>query len=201
MRTPLASPVPRAGIVAVMRRVVLLATAVALAACQSAPLPPLSSAAQVDLPRFMGDWYVIASIPTFIEEGAHNAVESYRIDADGTIATTFTFRAGAFDGAAKRYTPRGYVLDRTSNAVWGMQFIWPFKADYRIAYVSPDYGHTLIARERRDYLWIMARTPQMAAADYERLVQLAAAQGYDAARIRKVPQRWPDSGAGGKEPS
>ncbi len=60
----------------------------------------------------MGDWYVIASIPTFIERGAHNAVESYRLAADGTIETTFTFRAGGFDGEPKRYTPRGFVVDR-----------------------------------------------------------------------------------------
>ena len=66
-----------------------------LIGCQSATLPPLKTVANVDLPRFMGDWYVIANIPTFIEKGAHNAVESYRLDKDGTIATTFTFRAGS----------------------------------------------------------------------------------------------------------
>ena len=82
------------------------AAALLLGGCQSpAPLPTVP---RVDLQRFMGPWYVIASIPTFIEKGAHNAVESYRLDADGTIATTFTFRAGSFDGEAKRYTPRGF---------------------------------------------------------------------------------------------
>ena len=115
-------------------RILLAAAAFLLAGCQSVPLPPLARAAQVDLARFMGDWYVIASIPTFLEEGAHNAVESYRLSADGTIETTFTFRAGSFDGQPKRYTPRGFVLDPPSNAVWGMQFVWPIKADCRIAY-------------------------------------------------------------------
>ena len=109
----------------------------------------------------MGDWYVIANIPTSIERGAHNAVESYRLDADGSIATTFTFREGAFDGKLKRYCPRGFVRDTRSNAIWGMQFIWPIKADYRIVYVSPDYQRTIIGREKRDNVWIMARTPQI----------------------------------------
>ena len=59
----------------------------------------------------MGDWYVIANIPTFMERGAHNAVESYALDADGTIATTFTFRDGSFEGKRKQYHPRGFVLD------------------------------------------------------------------------------------------
>ena len=133
---------------------------------------------------------MIANIPTFIEKGAHNAVESYRLAADGTIETTFTFRAGGFDGELKRYTPRGFVQDRTTNAVWGMQFIWPVKADYRIAYLSADYTQTVIGREKRDYVWIMARTPQMPETDYQRILKFLAGQGYDVSRIRKVPQRW-----------
>jgi apolipoprotein D and lipocalin family protein len=145
---------------------------------------------QVDLQRFMGDWYVIANIPTFIEKGAHNAIESYRLDSDGTIATTFTFRAGAFDGQPKKYTPRGFVQDTRTNALWGMQFIWPIKADYRITYLADDYSQTIISREARDYVWIMARTPSIPEADYQRLLKIVVAQGYDPKQIQKVPQQW-----------
>ena len=108
-----------------------LSGALLLTGCQ-ASLPPIEPVDYVDLPRFMGDWYVIANIPTWVETDAYNAVESYRLDADGTIATTFTFREGSFDGALKRYQPRGFVLDTETNAVWGMQFVWPFKGDFRI---------------------------------------------------------------------
>ena len=173
-----------------MQALPLLLAALLVSGCQSVRQPPLALAPSVDLARFMGDWYVIANIPTFIEEGAHNAVESYRLAADGTIETTFTFRAGGFDGEPKRYTPRGYVLDRASNAVWGMQFIWPVKADYRIAYLASDYSLAVIGREKRDYVWIMARAPQIAEADYQSILQFLAGQGYDVSRIRKVPQRW-----------
>jgi apolipoprotein D and lipocalin family protein len=169
----------------------LLATAaLLLAGCRETAHPPLALAEDVDLARFMGDWYVIANIPTFIEQGAHNAVESYRLDTDGSIATTFTFRKDGFDGAEKRYTPRGFVREGTGNAVWGMRFVWPVKADYRIAHVDPAYTQTVIGREARDYLWIMARSPQIPDADYERLLAFVAGQGYDVAKIRKVPQRW-----------
>jgi apolipoprotein D and lipocalin family protein len=168
----------------------LAAAALLLAGCRESGHPPLALADDVDLGRFMGDWYVIANIPTLIEEGAHNAVESYRLSADGTIATTFTFRKDGFDGAEKRYTPRGFVRDGTGNAVWGMRFVWPVKADYRIAYVDPAYTQTVIGREARDYVWIMARSPEIPEADFERLVAFAASQGYDAAQIRKVPQQW-----------
>jgi apolipoprotein D and lipocalin family protein len=161
----------------------------ALASCQSTRLAPLMLAPHVDLERFMGDWYVIASIPTFIERGAHDAVESYRIASDGSIETTFTFRAGGFDGEPKRYTPRGYVVDRVSNTVWDMQFVWPMKADYRIAYVASDYSLAVIGREKRDYVWIMARTPRVADKDYDRLLRFIELQGYDVSKVRKVPQR------------
>lgn len=152
---------------------------------------PLATVARVDLERFMGRWYVIASIPTFIERDAFNAVESYRLDTDGSIATTFTFRAGGFDGPERRYEPRGFVRDRTSNAVWGMQFLWPIKADFRIAWLADDYSITVIAREARDYAWIMARTPSISDAAYASAVSFLEGQGYDVRQLRKVPQRWP----------
>ena len=162
-----------------------------LAGCQSmADHPPIRVVDKVELPRFMGDWYVIANIPTFIEKGAHNAVESYRLADDGSIATTFTFRAGGFDGEPKRYAPTGFVKDTRSNAVWGMQFVWPIKADYRIVYVAPDYSTTVIGREKRDYAWIMARTPRIAEAEYRRLAGILAEQGYDLSKVQRVPQRW-----------
>jgi apolipoprotein D and lipocalin family protein len=173
----------------------------ALAGCSSVPRPPVPTVEHVDLERFMGDWYVIACIPTRIERDAWNAVEAYALDSDGTIATTFTYRLGGFDGPEKRYTPRGFVLDRASNAVWGMQFVWPIKADYRIAYLSADYGQTVIAREARDYVWIMARSPHITEADYARLTGFVASMGYDTTQLRKVPQRWPaPARAGGGTP-
>jgi apolipoprotein D and lipocalin family protein len=75
------------------------------------------------------------------------------------------------------------------------------KADYRIAYVSPDYGQTVIARVARDYVWIMARTPSIPDADYERLLQFVAAQGYDVSLLRKVPQRWDSSASPPGDPA
>ena len=162
-----------------------------LGGCASG-LPPLSIAPQVDLPRFMGDWYVIANIPTALERDAHGAVESYRVEPDGTMATTFTFRDGSVDGKVKRYHPRGFVKDHPSNAVWGMRFIWPFKADYRIVYVSPDYQRTIVGREKRDNVWVMARTPQISEADLQDLRARVEKEGYDMADYVLVPQQWPE---------
>lgn len=153
--------------------------------CQT--MKPIYTVEAVDLKRFMGDWYIIASIPTFIEKNAYNAVESYRLDEDGTIATTFRFNKGNLDGPLKKYTARGFIRDKLSNAVWGMQFIWPFKAEYRIVYLAEDYSQTVIGRSKRDYVWIMARQPSIADKDYERILEFLTDQGYSLKDLRKVP--------------
>jgi apolipoprotein D and lipocalin family protein len=150
---------------------------------------PIQTVDHVYLKRFMDDWYVIANIPTFIEKKAYNAVESYRLADDGTIETTFTFNKGSFDGPIKTYRPRGFVRNTETNAVWDMQFVWPFKAEYRIIYLNEDYTQTVIGRSKRDYVWIMAREPSIPEEDYNRIIQFIADQGYDISKIKKVPQQ------------
>ena len=159
-----------------------------LAGCASGATE-LDTVDYVNLERFMGEWYVIASIPTFLEKEAYNAIEEYELNDDGTIATTFTFRKGGFDGKRKKYEPKGWVTDPDTNAVWGMQFIWPIKADYRIVYLTPDYSQTVIARNKRDYVWIMARTPDISDEDYQKLTEFIAGIGYDTSKLRKVPHQ------------
>ncbi len=158
--------------------------------CASTKMNTIPTVKQVDLPKFMGDWYVIAAIPTAIETQSYNAVENYKLEQDGTIATTFTYYKGAFDGPLKTYKPRGFVVKDSGNALWGMQFIWPIKAEYIIAYLDQDYQHTVIARNARDYVWIMSRTPQISEAKYAALTNFVAKLGYDIAKLRKVPQSW-----------
>ncbi len=153
-------------------------------------MPELEPVEYVDLPRFMGRWYVIANIPTFLEKGAHNAVEEYVLNDDGTVATTFTFRDGSFDGDLESFTPKGFVRDDPSNAIWGMRFIWPIKADYRIIYLDQEYSVTVIGRNKRDYVWLMAREPQISDETYDRLVDFIASVGYDVSKVQKVPQQW-----------
>lgn len=161
-----------------------------IAGCSTMPEKPMETVSYVDIERFMGDWYVIANIPTALEKGAHNAIESYRLADDGTIDTEFIFRQGSFDGAEKRYTPKGFIRNTSTNAEWGMRFIWPFKAEYLIVYLNDDYTHTVIGRSKRDYVWIMSRTPEIEDSDYKRILSFVAERGYDPELIKKVPQRW-----------
>ena len=174
-----------------LRTGVALLALLGLTAC-AAKGPEMQTVDYVDLERFMGDWYVIANIPTFLEKGAHNAVETYALNDDGTVATTFTYRKGAFDGKLKQYKPKGFVRDDPSNALWGMRFIWPIKADYRVVYLDDDYTQTIIGRQKRDFVWIMARTPQISEDDYAELRDFVAELGYDMSKLQQVPQDWSD---------
>jgi apolipoprotein D and lipocalin family protein len=164
-------------------------TAVILGGC-AAKGTEMKTVDNVDIARFMGAWYVIANIPTFLEKGAHNAVEVYSLNDDGTIATNFTYRKDGFDGKEKEYNPKGFILDKETNARWGMRFVWPIKADYRIIYLDDDYTTTIIGRQNRDYVWIMARTPTISDTDYEDLVLFVDSIGYDTSKLERVPQRW-----------
>jgi len=147
---------------------------------------PIKTVSEVNLQKFMGPWYVIGHIPTFIEKNAFNAIESYELNQDGTIGTTFTFNEGALTGPLKTYKPKGFVIKDSGNAVWGMQFIWPIKAQYKIVYLDEAYQNTIIARDDRDYVWIMSREKKIEQKTLEQLVKKIETDGYDIKKIRWI---------------
>lgn len=171
------------------KRIALCIALIFVGACQSNK--SLKTVDYVDIQRFMGDWFVIANIPTFLEKDAYNPLESYRLDDDGSIATTFSFNAGAIDGEKKVYKPRGFITNTETNAEWGMQFLWPIKADYRIVYLDEDYQHTVIGRNNLDYVWIMARQPKISEKMMKELTQFVASLGYDSSLLELAPHQMP----------
>ena len=171
----------------IRKLLVALGIGTLLAACASTP-PTIPPVASVDLPRFMGDWYVIAQIPTYIERKAFDSVESYRLDEDGKIRTTFRYRNGSADAPLKTMEPVGRVVPGTNNAVWEMQFVWPIQAEYVIVDLAPDYSRTIVGRSKRDYVWLMARTPRLPAPELAAAIEKIRVLGYDTAKLRMVPQ-------------
>lgn len=160
-----------------------------LSACSLMPAQSFPREQSVNVDRYMGKWYVIAHIPPGKTKNAYNSIETYTQTQPGVIDTVFTYREGAFDGERKRLNPTGYVLDDGNGAVWGMQIYWPLKLQYVISYVDDAYNTTIVAREKRDVAWIMARTPQIDTATYDMLVQKLDDYGYDVSELRKVPQQ------------
>lgn len=163
------------------------ALAFSAAGCAHSP-PTIPPVGQVDLQRFMGDWHVIAHIPSYPEREAYNAVESYALRPDGRIQTTFRFNKGGSRGPLKTLRPIGTVRPGYGNAVWSMQFVWPIQAEYVIVYLDADYRTTIVGRSDRDYAWIMARSAKMAESEYRAAVEKLEALGYDTRKLRKVPQ-------------
>ena len=149
----------------------------------------LKTVDDVNISKFMGSWYVIAHIPTFIEKEAYNAIESYKLNNDGTIATTFTFNKGSLEGKKKTYNPKGFVVKGTNNAQWDMQFIWPIKSQYKITYLDNNYKTTVIARDALDYVWVMARSKVIDKPELDKIMSHIKALGYNMDLIRMIPHQ------------
>lgn len=177
----------------------VLALGCAGCATFSAATPsPVPLAANVDLDRYAGDWYLIAHIPTSRDVDAHNAHEHYQRQTDQRMGITYRNRLGGFDGRHKRMTPTASVLDNSNNALWGVRFgwYWPFIYEYRIAHLEPDYSAVIVARSKRDFVWLFSRKPQMEEAELARYTQLMQGWGYDTAKLQRVPQQWPNPADG-----
>ncbi|MCR9090831.1 lipocalin family protein [Algiphilus sp.] len=177
------------------RLTVVIVLALGLVACASAPkdAPPLPRAENVDLERFMGDWYVIAHVPLPPEDEAFNAVERYALCADRRVETVFRYRDGGFEEKLKISRPTGYPGVEGDPAEWGMSFIWPFRAEFIIAWLDADYDSTIVARTRRDYAWLMHRAPEMPTEQKVEALARLEAMGYAPEDVRMVPQRWPEA--------
>jgi len=150
----------------------------------------LKTVGYVDLNKFMGDWYVIANIPTFIEKGAVNAIESYELDSKGRVKTTFTFKKDSISGPLKTYNPTGFIHDKETNAEWRMQFLWPFKSPFLIIDLADDYSYTVIGIPSRKYVWIMARDHKMSDDLYNKIISFLEKVDYDINKIERIPQVW-----------
>jgi apolipoprotein D and lipocalin family protein len=169
-----------------------VATGLALfTGCQSPAtraLGPLQAIERpVDLPRFMGDWYVIAHIPLFPERHAHNAIERYELRADGRIDTTYTFNLGAPDGRERIFRPVGTVRNPATNAEWSMRFAPLLEGAFLIVYLDDHYQTTVIGVPNRRNVWLMSRSPEMDEARYLEFVDFLHDTGHDVTRLRRVP--------------
>lgn len=171
------------------RRLVVALALVVPGGCSVMPPEDFPRADRVDLDRFVGTWFVIAHIPPDATSDAWNAVERYERDESDRIRTVFTYRDGGFDGESERMEMTGFVQPGTNNAIWAMQPFWPLRLENTISYVDADYRTTIVARSKRDWVWIMARTPDIEEGVYRELVTRVEELGYEPERLREVPQQ------------
>lgn len=167
---------------------VLLAGAPGCASTGRTAVTPLEPTAEVDLPRYMGRWWVIANIPYFAERGKVATADIYALRPDGRIGNVYVYRKG-FDQPERRMNGVATVVPGSGNARWRIAFFGGLvRADYVVLEVAPDYSWALIGHPRRKLAWIFAREPRMDDALYADLRARFARWGYDPARLRRIPQ-------------
>lgn len=164
---------------------VLILSALALGVgCATRPPPP--TVERVDLPRFMGDWYVQGGIFTPFEKDVYNGVETYELDDKQRIQTTYTFNKGGFDGPEKVYRSVAFVHDHDTFAEWRIQFFWPFRFPYLVLYLAPDYSATAVGTDDYKYLWIMSREPDLPETEYRTIAEAMGGLGFDTSKFVRV---------------
>ncbi len=182
-----------------MHRLLLCTTLVALAGCatttQRLSLPPLETVKQVDLERYLGTWYEIASFPQSFQKGCTATTATYSARPDGEIDVLNRCRKDRLDGEEKTAHGRARVVDAATGAKLEVSFFRPFWGDYWIVDLGPNYEYAVVGHPGRDYLWILSRAPSMDAAVYLAIVTRLEQQGYDTSRLEKTLQ--PAAPAGG----
>jgi apolipoprotein D and lipocalin family protein len=144
---------------------------------------------QVDIKRFMGDWFVIASIPTPFEKGVYNGLETYTWnEEEQRIDVSFTFRKDGFNGPKDEITQKGWIEDPVGKAHWKVQPFWPLKFDYLVIDLADDYSWTTVGVPDKSYVWIMARKHTMKPEEYQKAIERIRRLGYDLEKLKKVPQ-------------
>ena len=134
---------------------ILLLVLICLATGCTSVKDPLRTVPHVDLPRYMGDWYVIANIPYFAEKGCYDSIESYALRADGDIDNWFTCRKKSFDAPMKRLANAlATVDDKTTNAEWHVRFFKVISVKYLILDLDPNYQWVVVGHPSRKYGWI-----------------------------------------------
>ena len=152
--------------------------------CQgTGAMDPITTVEKLDIERFMGDWYVLADIATPFDKDAYAPTEHYVLKSDGMVETTYRYQKVNATGDFKSRTMTARPNPELPS-IWGMRLIWPFEADYRIAHIHPDYLTTIVARNKRDFVWLMARTPTIDQSAFDELLEKAQSLGYAISDLR-----------------
>ena len=161
---------------------------VTLSACSSVAFKTVN---YVDMPRFMGDWYVLGGRFTYLEKEVHNALENYTWNNEKKrIDIAFHYNKGSFDGDKKSIPQKGWIEDEKTNAHWKVQPLWPLKFDYLVVDLDPEYHWTAIGVPDQKYLWIMARDWKNPEATMKTAIESLNKKGYDTKNLVVVPHRW-----------
>ena len=151
---------------------------------------PVASVPSLNLARYSGKWFEIASFPMFFQRKClGDTTAEYapaKNDAIGILNRCRT--ESGYDEATGTAT----VVDGFGDSRLKVTFFWPFKADYWVIGLDPDYRWAVVGTPDRKYLWILSRTPQLAEAETATALESARGQGFDLTQLRytfQAPER------------
>lgn len=166
----------------------LFAAAAGVAAQARAASKPLEVVPHVDIGRYLGTWYEIATIPQRFQKGCVGVSAHYSLRPDGAIEVVNSCRKGTLDGKPRSVRGKAWIVDKTTNAKLKVRFFWPFTGAYWIIGLDEGYQWAVVGHPDRTYLWILSRTPRMDAVLYDEILRRVAAKGYDLGKIKKTLQ-------------
>ena len=157
----------------------------ALAGCTGVPdgVEPVRG---FDATRYLGTWYEIARLDHRFERGLDDVTARYAANPDGSIAVV---NRGLERGQCRWKEAQGRAVflgprDRGSLAV---TFFWPFAGGYHVFALDEEaYRWALVSGPSRDYLWILARSPDLPAPVRADLVARARALGFPVEQLIAV---------------
>jgi apolipoprotein D and lipocalin family protein len=176
-----------------LRLGVMLMALVASAGVATAKEPELAVIDYVELDRYLGTWYEIASYPAWFQRNCTAVTARYSLRDDGLIKVVNSCRKGSLDGKLKQSTGRAKVVDTDSSAKLKVSFFGPFWGNYWIIDLDPDYQWAVVGEPKRKYLWILSRTRSMDDEVYERILAGLPDKGYDLDGLHRTLQPDPEA--------
>lgn len=168
--------------------IIVATSACATTTTERLGLPPLQTVTKVDLSRYAGTWFEIASYPQRFQKGCTGTTATYSLGDDGEVAVVNRCRKGSLQGIEASAEGRARVVGATTNAKLEVTFFWPFWGDYWIIDLGENYEYAVVGHPGRDYLWILSRTPTMEASVYRGILGRLQAKGYPLERLQKTLQ-------------
>lgn len=152
-------------------------------------LPPLQTVPKVELQRYLGTWYELASFPQSLQKGCTGTTATYSLKENGELKVLNRCRLNSLEGEEKVAEGRARVVDKETNAKLEVSFFGPFWGDYWVVQLGEQYEYAVVGHPGRDYLWILSRTPTMEEAKYEGILEkLKTEQQYPLDRLQRTLQ-------------
>ena len=148
----------------------------------------LQTVPQVDLNKYSGKWYEIASYPQTFQKGCHCTTAEYTLSEKGYVIVENRCNRDSLTGKQSYIKGKAFVDKNSGNAKLKVQFFWPFKGKYWIIELADDYSYTVVSHPNRKYLWILSRTPKMEETTYQHIISKLKQNGFDLNKLRLTPQ-------------